>query len=202
MTVEEENKQQEQEQEQKENPVQETEEKKETSEQTEQHEDKDSILKSLVDKIASLEEKLASNKTPEKPKEEEKPKENEKEEKVDNKNLDGFEDELKLIKDEIKKKDKVVSDYEGVLQTLIDSKLDGVSDDLKALIPESLNVKEKLDWIIKAEKAGIFGQASKGSIEIGKPLNPKDTKQPVDDSKLSASAKMALAYGSSKKKSK
>jgi hypothetical protein len=197
MAVEEENKQQEQEQ--KENPVQETEEKKETSEQTEQHEDKDSILKSLVDKIASLEEKL---KAPEKPKEEEKPKTPEKEEKADNKNLDGFEDELKLIKDEIKKKDKVVSDYEGVLQTLIDSKLDGVSDDLKALIPESLNVKERLDWIIKAEKAGIFGQGSKGSIEIGKPLNPKDTKQHVDDSKLSASAKMALAYGSSKKKSK
>jgi len=201
MAVEEENKQQEQEQ--KENPVQETEEKKpEQIEQKEQHEDKDSILKSLVDKIASLEEKLASNKVPEKPKEEEKPKTPEKEEKTDNKNLDGFEDELKMIKDEIKKKDKVVSDYEGVLQTLIDSKLDGVSDDLKALIPESLNVKEKLDWIIKAEKAGIFGQGSKGSIEIGKPLNPKDTKQPVDDSKLSASAKMALAYGSSKKKSK
>lgn len=200
MAVEEENKQQEQ-QEQKENLVQETEKKEEPeqTEQKEQHEDKDSILKSLVDKIASLEEKL---KAPEKPKEEEKPKTLEKEEKTDNKNLDGFEDELKLIKDEIKKKDKVVSEYEGVLQTLIDSKLDGVSDDLKALIPESLNVKERLDWIIKAEKAGIFGQGEKGSIEIGKPLNPKDTKQSVDDSKLSASAKMALAYGSSKKKIK
>lgn len=159
-----------------------------------------SILKSLVDKIASLEEKLAEKKPKEVDKPEDK-KEDVKDDKVDKSSeLSTFKDEIEQIKDEVKKKNKVVSEYEGVLKNIIDTKLADVSDDLKALIPESLNVKEKLDWILKAEKAGIFGRDKKGSIEIGKPLNPKDTKQPVDDSKLSASAKMALAYESSKKK--
>lgn len=158
-----------------------------------------SILKSLVDKIASLEEKLAEKKPKEVDKPEDK-KEDNKDDKDKSSELSTFKDEIEQIKDEVKKKNKVVSEYEGVLKNIIDTKLADVSDDLKALIPESLNVKEKLDWILKAEKAGIFGGDKKGSIEIGKPLNPKDTKQPVDDSKLSASAKMALAYESSKKK--
>lgn len=157
-------------------------------------EDKTSeVLKSLMDKISSLEDKLKEPPKTEPPAEPT-DKDKDKDKAVDN----SLEEQLEALKTESAKKATQVTEYEGILSSLIEAKLSDVPEELKGLVPENLSIKDKLDWIIKAEKTGIFG-GTKGNIEIGKPLNPKDTKISADDSKLSASARMALAYESSKK---
>jgi hypothetical protein len=108
-------------------------------------------------------------------------------------------DQAKLL---ITAKDGLVNDYESVLTGIIASKLEGVPEAMKELIPSNATLTEQLAWLTKAEKAGIFKPSVNPDIEIGKPLNPKDSKQSLDTSKLSASAIMALAYGSSKPKTK
>ena len=95
----------------------------------------------------------------------------------------------------LKVKDGLVADYEGVLTGIIESKLLGVPENLKELIPANVSLKDQLDWLTKAEKSGIFKQVNP-DIEIGKPLNPNN-KQTIDTSKLSASSIMAMAYGNS-----
>lgn len=86
---------------------------------------------------------------------------------------------------------------EAVLNTVIDSKLEGVPDNIKELIPAKLTVAEKLDWITKAEKSGILTKSGNPNIEIGKPMNPKAPTSNTDMAELSPSAKMAIAYGNS-----
>lgn len=95
----------------------------------------------------------------------------------------------------------LVSEYEGILNGIIDTKLAEVPENLKELVPANLSITEKLEWITKAEKSGIF-KAKDTDIEIGKPLNPNNVKQQTDTTKLSASALMAMAYGNSKGKGK
>ena len=92
----------------------------------------------------------------------------------------------------------LVSEYEGIITAIIDAKLADVPENLKELVPENLNIQQKLDWINKAEKSGIF-KAKDTDIEIGKPLNPNNSKQNTDTSKLSASSLMAMAYGNAQK---
>lgn len=93
----------------------------------------------------------------------------------------------------------LVTEYEGILNGIIETKLAEVPENLKELVPANLNIQQKLDWIAKAEKSGIFKQANP-DIEIGKPFNPNNVKQTVDTSKLSASSLIAMAYNNPKTK--
>lgn len=154
-------------------------------------------------------------------KKDEKP-EDKKEEPEQNDNIEkiaGLEAENQRLKDELAKLqsntgDKValeqantllnvqknlVSEYEGILNTIIEAKLTDVPENLKELVPANLSLQQKLDWITKAEKSGIFGKQPNTDIEIGKPLNPNSGKQNTDTSKLSASSLMAMAYGNAQK---
>lgn len=109
--------------------------------------------------------------------------------------------ELDQVNALMKVKTDLVSEYESVLSAMIEAKMQDVPDNIKDLVPTNLSIKERLDWLTKAEKSGIF-KTSNPDIEIGKPLNPINTKQPTDVSKLSANAIMAMAYGNSKGKNK
>lgn len=93
----------------------------------------------------------------------------------------------------------LVSEYEGIITGLIEAKMAEVPENLKELVPANLSLKERMDWLTKAEKSGIF-KANNPDIEIGKPMNPNTVKQQADTAKLSASAIMAMAYGNSKSK--
>lgn len=104
--------------------------------------------------------------------------------------------ELDQVNTLLKVQKDLATEYEGILNGIIEAKLQEIPENLKELVPANLNIKERLDWITKAEKTGIFKQANP-DIEIGKPLNPSNKKQSTDTSKLSASSLMAMAYGSS-----
>ncbi|MFT8313253.1 MAG: hypothetical protein ABF633_03245 [Clostridium sp.] len=163
----------------------------------------DDVYKSLLDKINSLEAKINEPKPEhkEEPKPAEEVKTDEKNEETPNADLDAIQKELNQAKTDAETKSNLVTEYEGILNSIIEAKLSEIPEDLKTLVPENLPLKEKLDWITKAEKTGIF-KGKDTDIEIGKPLNPKDTKQHTDTSKMSASALMSLAYGNTKGKKK
>ncbi|GAB6153729.1 hypothetical protein JCM17380_24790 [Desulfosporosinus burensis] len=93
----------------------------------------------------------------------------------------------------------LVNEYESIIAELIEAKMAEVPENLKELVPANLSLKERMDWLAKAEKSGIF-KVSNPDIEIGKPMNPNTVKQQADTAKLSASAIMAMAYGNSKSK--
>lgn len=92
----------------------------------------------------------------------------------------------------------LVSEYEGIINGIIETKLSNIPENLKALVPENLNTQQKLDWINKAEQTGIF-KAKNTDVEIGKPMNPNKGLQNMDNANLSPSARMALAYANTQK---
>ncbi|MFJ7855292.1 hypothetical protein ACIQX3_21375 [Peribacillus frigoritolerans] len=48
---------------------------------------------------------------------------------------------------------------EGVINGLLETKLQSIPEDYRDLIPENLTPELKLDWINKAETKGLFGKA-------------------------------------------
>ncbi|MGE6629603.1 hypothetical protein [Bacillus sp. NPDC077027] len=123
------------------------------------------------------------------------------------------EEEIEPLQDEAKEKDKLtgqikkeqgkvdalkdqVKSLESVVQTILDTKMKGVPEELHGLIPEG-DLVSRLEWINKAEQSGIFNKQEKEknpNVEIGKPLelNQKNAK---DVAKLSPQQKMANYFG-------
>lgn len=93
----------------------------------------------------------------------------------------------------------LASEYESILNGIIDAKLQEIPENLRELVPANLTIKERMDWLTKAEKSGVFKTNANPDVEIGKPLNPNNVKPTTDTTKLSASTLMAMAYGNSQK---
>lgn len=105
------------------------------------------------------------------------------------------------LNNDLKSKGDLVTEYEAMINGIIESKLEAIPEKLKELVPNNLGLKEKLEWINKAESNGLFKQEKQApDVEIGKPLNPKNPQQNIDTTKLSASSLMAMAYSNSKGK--
>lgn len=149
----------------------------------------------------------------EKEKEEEKPekKPTKKKEKAEEVDVDKLQKELKKATDKIakleeanntietmkkdaEKKDAVIQEYEQLLTNLVDTKIKQLPDKYKDLLPDNLDLKQKLSWLDKAEEKGLFKVEEKKNpnIEIGKPMNIEPPK--VDTSKLTGSQLLKMAY--------
>ncbi|MGV2685139.1 hypothetical protein GNF82_12140 [Clostridium perfringens] len=61
------------------------------------------------------------------------------------------------------------TEYEKMLDGMVQAKLDSIPEDLRELVPSHLSLSEKMDWINKAESKGLFN--SKVEVEVGKPTN-------------------------------
>lgn len=89
-----------------------------------------------------------------------------------------------------------VSDYESALTKIVDQRLTGIPETIKALMPENLSVAEKLTWVEKAEaaipaKEEKAEEVSQPVIEtIGQPT-PVKTEIEVDLKDLTASQKLS-----------
>lgn len=105
---------------------------------------------------------------------------------------------LNTLKVEVEAKDTAIKNYEGVLNTIVETKLKAIPDEYKELIPENLDVVQKLEWLNKAENTGIFKKEDKQkpNVEIGKPMNVE--KAQADTTKLTGSQLMRMAYNSFK----
>lgn len=106
--------------------------------------------------------------------------------------------ELIQTKGELVTGKTLITDYEAILNGIVDSKLQNVPENIKSLMPTNGSIKDKLDWLDKAEQSGVLKQGNP-DIEIGKPLSPSN-KQVTDTSKLSASSMLSMAYGNAKSK--
>lgn len=97
-------------------------------------------------------------------------------------------------------KDKAeLKEYEDLVSNLIDTKLKEVPEDYKELIPDNLTLKQKLNWLEKAEAKGLFvkKEKKKPDVEIGKPMNIETPS--VDTSKLTTGQLLRMAYNTVKK---
>jgi len=98
---------------------------------------------------------------------------------------------------EIESNKTVISEYETLLKSVIEGKMKNVPEQYRELVPENMGLKEKLEWLDKAESTGLFIKEEKPEVEIGKPMNVEIPK--VDTAKMSASDLMKMAYNTIKR---
>lgn len=103
------------------------------------------------------------------------------------------------MKAEVEAKDTIIREYEGLLQNLVETKMEQIPDQYKDLVPDNMDLKQKLSWLEKAESKGLFNKEEKQNpaLEVGKPMNVEVPK--VDTTKMSASSLLSMAYNTIKK---
>ena len=106
---------------------------------------------------------------------------------------------VETMKAEAEKTKAELKEYEELVSNLIETKLKEVPEDYKELIPDNLSLKQKLNWLEKAEAKGLFNkeEKKKPNVEIGKPMNVDAPS--VDTSKLTGSQLLRMAYNSVKR---
>lgn len=106
---------------------------------------------------------------------------------------------VETMKAEAEKTRAELKEYEDLVTNLIDTKLKDVPEDFKELIPDNLTLKQKLNWLEKAEAKGLFNkeEKKKPNVEIGKPMNVEAPS--VDTSKLTGSQLLRMAYNTVKR---
>lgn len=106
---------------------------------------------------------------------------------------------VETMKVEAEKQKAELKEYEELITNLIETKLKEVPEDFKELIPDNLTLKQKLNWLEKAEAKGLFikEEKKKPNVEIGKPMNVDVPS--VDTSKLAPSQLLKLAYNTVKR---
>lgn len=107
--------------------------------------------------------------------------------------------ENETLKKDIETKDTKIKEYEELISKLLETKLEQIPEEYKELIPDNLNLSQKLNWLDKAESKGLFNKKEnkKPDIEIGKPMNIQPDS--VDTTKLTGSQLLKLAYNTIKK---
>lgn len=106
---------------------------------------------------------------------------------------------IEAIKKESESKDAIIKEYEDLVGKMIETKMEQVPAEFKDLIPDNLDLKQKLNWLEKAEAKGLFEKKEKikPNVEIGKPMNIDVPA--VDTAKMSTSQLLKMAYSSIKK---
>lgn len=113
--------------------------------------------------------------------------------------VQGLTVEIENLKKESESKDSTIREYEELIGKMVETKLEQVPAEFKELIPDNLDLKQKLSWLEKAEAKGLFTkeEKKKPNVEIGKPMNIETPV--VDTSKMTAGQLLRMAYSSIKK---
>lgn len=101
--------------------------------------------------------------------------------------------DLENVKAEHQTAKERVESLEGVINTLLEAKLDTIDKSYHDLIPENMTPEQKLSWVSAAEEKGLFG-GSNVSEPVGEPTNPSG-KQEVDVDKLNPVQMLLSGYG-------
>lgn len=115
------------------------------------------------------------------------------------KEIDVLNTTVSNMKTEMESKNNVIKEYEELLQNLFDTKMKQIPDQYKDLVPDNLDLKQKLSWLEKAEGKGLFDKKEKLSpaVEVGKPMNVDVPKADIE--KLGTSSLLQLAYNTIKR---
>lgn len=113
--------------------------------------------------------------------------------------VQGLTVEIENLKKESESKDSTIKEYEELIGKMVETKLEQVPAEFKELIPDNLDLKQKLSWLEKAEAKGLFTkeEKKKPNVEIGKPMNIETPV--VDTSKMTAGQLLRMAYSSIRK---
>jgi hypothetical protein len=88
-----------------------------------------------------------------------------------------------------------VEQLEGIIGTMLETKLTEVPEEFHDLIPANLTVEGKLEWIANAQAKGLFGtKEDKSNKPLGQSTNQTNDKE-VDTSKMSIGELFKAAYG-------
>lgn len=82
---------------------------------------------------------------------------------------------------------------EGIINGLLESKLETIDKEYHDLIPESMTAEQKLSWVTAAESKGVFGSKGKENEPLGKQTNGKGS-QSMDIEQLSPMQLMMNGY--------
>lgn len=104
-------------------------------------------------------------------------------------------EEAKTHKQKVEAFEQRVQQLEGVIQQLLETKLEAIPEEFRDLIPSNFTVEQKLEWIANAEKKGLF--TKKQQQQIGGDTNSSD-KQAIDLTALSPIQLLKAGYGSKK----
>lgn len=104
--------------------------------------------------------------------------------------LDKFKNESKSFKERTEA-------LEGVINSMLETKLQTVPEEFRDLIPSGMAPEAKLAWLAQAEAKGLFGSVSKKEQALGGNTNPSG-KQNSDLSKLSPMELLKAAYSQAK----
>ena len=86
-----------------------------------------------------------------------------------------------------------VESLEGVINELLETKLQAIDKDFHDLIPADMKPEQKLSWVNTAEAKGIFG-TQKVNEPLGERTNPNGNESSVDTKDLSPLQKMLSGY--------
>lgn len=105
--------------------------------------------------------------------------------------------ELEKYKADFTQTSERVEQLEEIINTLVESELEAVPEELRDIVPENMTPEQKLRWITNAKKKGLFGTATneKADQQLGDSTNPQQQQQ-VDMSKMTVSQLLKSAYGS------
>ena len=96
--------------------------------------------------------------------------------------------EHQTVIDSLKPKAERADVLEAVLKTSVDALLEQIPDDKKALVPESLSVEAKLEYI-NANRATLLGESPKKNV--GTSSSPGTGEGEITDSTIFTAAQMA-----------
>lgn len=104
--------------------------------------------------------------------------------------------DLEKVTQNYKTAQERVEVLEGVINELLEAKLENIDEKYHDLIPENLTPEQKLAWVVKAEKKGLFGNTN-AEIPLGKPTNPK-AKEEVNVDKMNPLQLLLAGYSKRK----
>lgn len=100
--------------------------------------------------------------------------------------------DLEAVKNESKTAKERVEVLEGVINKLLEQKLESIDKEYHDLIPEGMTPEQKLAWVSNAEAKGIFGKKS-ANEPLGEQTNPKGN-QEVDIDKMNPLQMLMSGY--------
>lgn len=102
-------------------------------------------------------------------------------------------EEVQKFKGNFEQANTRVEQLEGVITSMLETKLESIPKEYHDLIPDNLSPEAKLDWISKADAKGLFVDKSK--TPVGGLTNP--TKQ-TDMENMTHSQLLAMGYSNKK----
>jgi chromosome segregation ATPase len=105
------------------------------------------------------------------------------------------EEQLTTFKSQYEQTDARAKSLEGIITEMLDNRLKAIPEDLHELIPDGLTPEQRLAWIDKAERKGVFNTAKKSEQPVGEGTNPANNQAGADLTNMNPFQLLKAGYG-------